>query len=379
MEQSIKILFISHDAYRAGAQLLLLNLIKWIRNNRRDFEMALLLKDGGNLESEFSKLLPVYKWPGNNPEQTSSFKLFKTSPKNQLLNTFRKESYDLIYSNTIMNGDILEELAALNVPVILHVHELDYWIQRSGQDNIDTNRKCSSAVIAASGAVKKYLTTICEFDPEKVEVIYEYTSSKDLAIKASLKQKLGIDNDVILIGGCGAENWRKGKDLFLSVAITTLHAIEEKNIHFVWIGGQLSEELKHDLQHSGLSQRIHFIDHLPGASAYFHDINIFLMTSREDPFPVVNLEFGLRGIPVLCFSDSGGTPELLQNQPDMIIPFGDIGAMSTRLIDLLINEQEAHFLGSKLKNEIEDKFEIEIIMPKIMDCINRVKLQKANY
>ena len=37
------------------------------------------------------------------------------------------------------------------------------------------------------------------------------------------------------------------------------------------------------------------------------------MTSREDPFPLVNLEAMTNGVPVICFKDSGGSEELVDS------------------------------------------------------------------
>ena len=39
-------------------------------------------------------------------------------------------------------------------------------------------------------------------------------------------------------------------------------------------------------------------------------IRLFLMTSREDAFPLVNLEAGLYESPILCFGGTGGSEEI---------------------------------------------------------------------
>ena len=50
-----KVLFISHDALRTGAPLFLLNLLKWFGTNS-ELTFRILLKNGGDLESEFQAL-----------------------------------------------------------------------------------------------------------------------------------------------------------------------------------------------------------------------------------------------------------------------------------------------------------------------------------
>ena len=39
---------------------------------------------------------------------------------------------------------------------------------------------------------------------------------------------------------------------------------------------------------------------------YYQLMNVFLTTSREDPYPLVNLEAAYNEVPILCFQDSGG-------------------------------------------------------------------------
>ena len=53
------------------------------------------------------------------------------------------------------------------------------------------------------------------------------------------------------------------------------------------------------------------------------------MTSREDPFPLVNLEMGLNGSPVLCFGGTGGSEEIVIKEN--IFKYFDILSMAKRV------------------------------------------------
>ncbi len=52
---SKKVLFISHDASRTGAPIVLLNLLKWFKTNT-DIPFQILLKKGGVLEPDFKAI-----------------------------------------------------------------------------------------------------------------------------------------------------------------------------------------------------------------------------------------------------------------------------------------------------------------------------------
>ena len=77
----MRILFISHDASRTGAPIVLLNLINWINKNTSK-EIIILLKDTGPLLKEFQKIAPTFIW--NHPRNNfTKFKLI-----NKLFNFF---------------------------------------------------------------------------------------------------------------------------------------------------------------------------------------------------------------------------------------------------------------------------------------------------
>jgi hypothetical protein len=55
------ILFVSHDANRAGAQILLLRFLKLLKYDK-DFTFSILLKSGGIIENEFKEIAKTYLW-----------------------------------------------------------------------------------------------------------------------------------------------------------------------------------------------------------------------------------------------------------------------------------------------------------------------------
>jgi hypothetical protein len=55
---SAKILFLGHDGNITGAPLLLLEIISWLKSNS-EYQMELLLKSGGPLESDYAKTVPT--------------------------------------------------------------------------------------------------------------------------------------------------------------------------------------------------------------------------------------------------------------------------------------------------------------------------------
>ena len=54
-----KILFITHEASRTGAPMVILHLIKWLQTNS-DYCIDLLSLKGGELSDEFSEIVHIF-------------------------------------------------------------------------------------------------------------------------------------------------------------------------------------------------------------------------------------------------------------------------------------------------------------------------------
>ena len=359
----MKILFIAHDSFRAGAQLFLLRLLKWLRNNSKH-EFAVLLKTDGDLAKDFLDFGNVYVWRENNSFRS---KLGRKIYRKQIINSINSFAPDLVYSNTIVNGAILNELSFLNKPVLTHVHELEYWIGIAGEKNMEYNIKYTNEFVAVSEAVKNNLCENHGIDASKISVINGFVESlnTDSDVK-SLHEFLDLDKKSILIGASGGESWRKGKDLFVPLAIEFFKQNGKANdVHFVWIGGETSYELKHDLDNCGHSDRIHFVKHLENAQQYFGSLYLFLMMSREDSFPLVNIEAASHGVPIGCFNGAGGTPEFINGTAGFVVPYLDISSMVAKVTEFVNDVPLRNSIGENARQESR-KYDVDIIANKIL-------------
>ncbi len=360
-----RVLFISHDAYCAGATLLLLQLMAYAKKTGT-IEIEILVKNShGRLLPDFQRIAPTRVW--NSPPQKGHRaalilrKMIEKVRKKLIIKHLQKARFDLIFSNTITNGELLESLRPLGLPVITQVHELGYWIDKCGPLNLEQVKAHTHRYLAASLAVQRLLVEKHGIPESSITVAYEYTDVQRMRTgqcAGALKQQLGLAPDTLIVAGCGDEVWRKGKDLFVPVAARVLRKTGLP-VHFVWIGGKVSREIAFDHDQCGFRDRIHFIDFIPDAYRYFCDIDIFVMLSRDDPFPVVNLEAGALGKPIVCFADSGGTPELISECNQNIIPYLDPGCMSDRILEL-INAPAAYrkTIGAELARKVETNFDI---------------------
>ena len=133
----------------------------------------------------------------------------------------------------------------------------------------------------------------------------------------------------------GTLGWRKGSDLFLKVCNRLK---SEGNFKFIWIGvnkkSQSYNEFIYEANKYDLEDKLITISTAEDINKYYELLDLFLMTSREDPFPLVNLEAASFGVPIICFEGSGGSEEFVEENTGFIVPYGDTSKMSQKALEI---------------------------------------------
>jgi glycosyltransferase involved in cell wall biosynthesis len=383
------ILIISTDATRTGTPLLLLNTLKWLKRNS-DFKFVVILHEGGELLDEFHDLCDVYLWPYIlSPGVKSDKRGFLIQGLKTVLRSWKKlvcslfviklrfkYSVKLIYSNTARNGYILYIIRKfIYSKIILYVHEGERTLTLFNANGlVNYSIKISDIILTVSESVKqtlqnKYgvLQNIIVI-PGGIEASNSFTE-----FNRSLLRNEGIGDDKQIIMCCGWLDWHKGTDLFIQIA-SSLSELN-KNLTFVWIGGQATDlEYKHmkfDIDKLDLSDSVKIITSKPNAIDYISCADIFLMLSREESFSIVTLEAGLAKKPVLCFDSTGGPLEIVDFDQRFIVPYLDIKKMCERIMEILHDKDQQSQMGNYLYNRVVDNYSIEKCASSILEVLKQ--------
>jgi glycosyltransferase involved in cell wall biosynthesis len=384
------ILFVSHDASATGAPFLLLQLLRWLRDNTA-LDFKVILSKPGPLREKFAELAPVVVVErsadslfGRAVEFTRSYRLAHMLDRVALrkaLGALGNDRFALIYSNTLVNGKLLEHLDDHDCPVISHVHELEYMIQRTAPEHLASTLRRTVQFIAGSDAVARNLVENHGIHAERIEVLHEFIAVSDLnpdrltGSALRIRAELGIPDDAFVAGAAGTVDWRKGYDLFIPLVLEVLRADPRADMHFVWVGGywdrRTSVEIAYDLRKLGLEQRVHFVGHRSNYLEYIATFDALCLTSREDPFPLVMLESAALGKPIICFTTSGGASEFVEKDSGFVVPYLDVREMATRLIELRSNPALREQMGRCCKSKVRDRHDVGVIAPRIFEIIQR--------
>ena len=378
------ILFVSHDANRAGSQILLLRFLRLLKENQ-NFKFSVLLKDGGIIENEFNEIAQTYYWKKQNLVGKKSFfdKLYKKIINkhisvNEVLDTLKNQNFDLIISNTITNGDILPVLNQLNCPIITYVHELEMGIQQYTKPEFFQNViALSSSYIACAESVKQNLIQNHHINSNQIKVLPSLLPDSalnynlDKLLNEKLRNQYDIPLDAFLIGGMGTVDLRKGVDIFLQVASKLKH---NRSIFFLWVGGQETETDYKNFQidKSRLElENIIFQKSVENPLDFMSIFDVFFVSSREDPYPLVVLEAAILSKPIICFDKAGGAKDFVENDCGAVIEYLNIDKVVEKIVELKENLSLRKQIGVVARKKVLERHNQEKAFQTFVEILNK--------
>lgn len=335
-----KILIVTHDVTQTGAPILLLNLMKIMVEMGYRFH-CIIKNDFGSLKNEFESV-------------AESCVIYNRTFKKSFINKFRRSidikqkksaikrllsDVDLVISNTITNGDILPFIKQhTDVPVISYIHELKLSAETYTKEMYLQNViHLSDLFLVPSNAVKVFLQESYSVINNKIYILnYFIPEMKGSTTSHNVISNQDKVSTSFIIGGMGTADWRKGPDIFIQVAKQFFIFQPDSDVQFIWKGvigeGIAYKRLMHDIEKAGLKNKILMLQHSADVSSFFDLIHLFILTSREDPYPLVVLEAAANKVPTICFSDAGGAPEFIQSDAGAIVDYLDVVSMAGQIL-----------------------------------------------
>ena len=335
-----KILLISHDATRTGAPILLLNLTKLLLKFE-EYQITFLLKNGGALESDFLSIAPTY--------------FVKKHKSKNVFWDYLKTKKSVIISNTITNGEILETIREnYQGKIISYIHELEMGAKAfSNEASILKLINSSTKFWVPSSIVNDFLIDKWNISQDKIFTMPYYIPYYVSDLKLGIRTKKEF-----VIGGCGTIDWRKGADLFIGIAKQLFIKYPTASIMFRWAGalpGIELERLKYELRKCDLEDKVYFQLSSSNLTYFYNTIDLFLLPSREDPYPLVILEAAKFKIPSICFDLVCGSKDfILNSNGGIIVPFLDIDGAVEAIISFYSDLDYRNKVGENANNYLKD-------------------------
>lgn len=269
--------------------------------------------------------------------------------------TVKQWKPDIIYVNSVASLSVLNWCQWPDVPVVLHVHELEAVIEFYAHGLETSMRERPVRYIATSKAVKQMLAANFGIEDGKIAVVYPCvgTTLEQLPVP----EKRAGDTRFV-VGSCGTPEPRKGPVLWLQMAAALAARVGTDKVRFVWVGLNASYEstlFRMTARKLALESCVEFVPLTPDPWKYFAEFDVFTVTSWEEAFSIVMAETMMMGKPGLCFSGCGGTPEVI-GDTGIAIPGFSPDAMAAAIAELMHAPQRLAELGQKARQRVIDNF-----------------------
>jgi len=353
-----RILFINHEESKTGAPKVLFDIAKKMKN---EFEVVMVSLDKGTMHEEFVKEFGEIVYPPKMYEFNDKLRIAR-----KIIGSINP---DVVYANSISTYSYAIEARKQNISTIFHIHELEEGF-KWGLMNVNKKyfNNWADKFIAVSDNVKGFLINKMKCDESKIELINAFVSFEEILKKSEDISKEDVYREINkkeeekIILSIGEVGSRKGTDLFIEA-----HKILKKKgykFKFVWIGSmRFKDQIKKSYKTRDMS--FLFLGEKQNPFPYISASDIFVLSSREDPFPLVALESMVLGKPIVAFKDSGGMPEVIEGCCGVIVEEMNAESLANSIENVFLDMEKIKELGEAGRKIQKENYDSEIIMRKI--------------
>jgi len=326
------ILVFSHEASRTGAPIVALNVARILAKTHN---VVCWVGQSGALFDDFAECAVeiVEGWSGTDAN---------VSCLGQIIEAY---GCDRAIVNSVVCHPILPALRLQGIPVVSLIHEFANYVYPLGTTSrmaLSSDITVVPADIVGDAMVREMhkLGTDARCDNLRVRPQgYNSGSARAAPITAQdVLDFIGVSKDntrTRILFGAGYVQPRKGLDLFLQTA-RYLFDDPDHDWRFIWVGGNYHPDkdmvtsvyIEHQIISAGLEQHFTFFDEQPSLDPFWEVADVFLMSSRLDPYPNVALDALARDVPLVCFRGATGIAALEEPYPWAVraVTFADVAA-----------------------------------------------------
>jgi glycosyltransferase involved in cell wall biosynthesis len=164
---------------------------------------------------------------------------------------------------------------------------------------------------------------------------------------------------------------QKGLDVFVRAAPAILESVPEARLAVIG-DGPLRGELDELARRCGVGERLRFFPFSPPSSRYLRALDLFVLPSLWEAFPISVLEALACGVPQVA-SAVGGTGEaLLEGRTGLLCPPGDPAALAAAVVALLRSPDRLSAMAEASRSRHADCFTLDRMLARTADLYRSV-------
>lgn len=370
-------MFLAHQFERTGAALLLLQCVERIAAER-DWQLTVVARRPGQLGPLFARSCRVvYLTPpalaafGRLAHRLGAGRVWRRA---MLMCGFGGGlEPDLVYSNTVTNDLEMRRLIPAGVPVITHAHELSAVSAGMHSRDLAVVIAETNRFIAVSTGVAEMLSA-CGAEAHNIVVVPPGIQS--VAPEAAIASRptgwgLSDTETPFVVGGCGSARSEKGIDLFLDVAEELLRMRDDVTLRWVGAGIEALRPSTLARRARRLGARVQFISPIDDVEPFYRSLDVFALTSRLDPFPLVMIEAAAHRLPLVAFAGSGGADDFLADAGQPLVSDWSPAGMA-HVISALLDDPDARSALGQRAGELASTYRVERVCQEIVGQIDEL-------
>lgn len=271
----------------------------------------------------------------------------------RFMNYLRAERIDVVHAHMIRAAAAAVPLARLaGVPVVIHTcHGREAWRTKWLSRQYWYDRRItawSDVTVAVSESTRDYLLKEKKLRPDKVLVIRNGRHLDgffpDPSRRQALRREMGIGAEDPVVGVFGRLEEQKGHRYLIEALPRVLEKIPA--LHVVFAGdGSLRAELEISVRARGLDRSVHFLGYRQDWMNWMDATDIVALPSLYEGMPLVPIEAGAMGKPVLATAVDGTCEVVVNGQTGVLVPPAQPEALADALVTLLQDPEKQRALG----------------------------------
>lgn len=383
-KNAFTILFIAHECSLTGAPISLLRLLRQLRSST-DYDIGVLALLDGPLLKDFEELCPVETVLHREGFRLSSILPTLEQVEKSLGRLMRRmgRKPDCIFGNTTSSPLAYPCIADLHAPVVTRVAELPNMLRfHISPQTVKNMLTHSNRFVAVSSPVAAMLQGLGA-PAESIRIISggitDYPTTLDESRRTQLLSSLKAKPGAPVLWGCGTPSSRKGIDLFCDV-VFRLQDAGISNFQAIWVGEANEESFAclaeiqkaHPVRH----QSVAYPGRVMKPYLLMKPGDLFLLTSREDPFPLVALEAAERGLPIIAFKDSGGMVDVVARGAGVLVEYEDSRRMAEVVAALLRSPDEIKNTGERARSIVLENYTLERLGKQFIELFEEMRKER---
>jgi glycosyltransferase involved in cell wall biosynthesis len=373
MKRQPRVLHVIDHTGDGGAQIVIRDLVRALKD-RFAFGVAVLGRSD-HFSDDYEALgIPVYKLGDR-------YNRWNPAPIAALINLIRRERFDLIHTQ-LFKSNILGTIAATITgrKTILHdqVGMYPQSLQHYFSSNLIKNSyltayryalsRSDRAIVLTPGTLQAY-TQYYGVAAQKIVVMPNAVDTQHFspisgAIAASsLRAELGLPDETRLILMIGRLEPEKDWWTFLEVARRVQAA--NGSCAFLIVGGGSEDQRLREYVRAQHLDHVRFLGYRSNVIELLHQADVFLMTSRREPFGIVVVEAMAAGCPVVA-TRSGGPDSILTDGVDgLLADVADAPVLADRVVRLLCDDGLRNRIVQCARRTVVEHYSLEAIAERI--------------